>query len=111
MSLFGVYREPRLEVPALAKAIRDFPCCLMVPGVCIGNRDGVMWCHDNSEELGKGKGLKSHDPFGAAGCKPCHDYVDGIDGQRHDDRFELMRMGHYRTLYLLFKEKKVRVTP
>lgn len=106
MSFFGVFREPRLEIPALPKAIRGFPCCLMVPGVCIGDRDGVMWCHDNSESLGKGKGLKSHDCFGAAGCLPCHKWVDD---ERHPQRFEVMRRGRDRTLYLLFKEKKLRV--
>lgn len=98
-------REPRLELPKLIAAVRTLEeCTLNVPDICIG-RD-FMACHDNSYQAGKGKGLKSHDCFIAAGCLPCHKY---IDDSRHEDRWEIMRKARDRTLYLLFKTGKLKV--
>lgn len=100
-------REPRLEIPALTKAVRDFPCTLEVPGVCWGFREGcIVWCHSNKDRHGKGKGLKAHDCFGAAGCTPCHRYVDTHRGPEVD---EIMQRGRDRTLYLLFERGKLKV--
>jgi hypothetical protein len=97
-------REPRLEIPALIRAVRELPCTLRVEGVCI-DRD-VIAAHSNNEKHGKGKGLKSHDCFVAAACPPCHDW---IDRNRHEERWEIMERGMDRTLYLLFKNGKLKV--
>jgi len=98
-------REPRLEIPALIRAVRDLPCTIAIPGVCIG-RD-IVACHSNEDRHGKGKGAKAHDCFIAAGCPPCHDW---IDRNRHPERWDIMARARDRTLYLLFKNGKVKVT-
>lgn len=99
-------REPRLEIPKLIEAVRGLPCTIRIPGLCI-DRD-TFAAHSNAEEHGKAKGAKSHDCFIAAACQPCHDY---IDTKRDPNRWEIMRKGRDRTLYLLFKEKKLMVIP
>lgn len=108
MNLLGVFREPRLEVPAYLEAVRQIDQCTIRSPACVGIRDGIMACHSNESILGKGKGCKTHDPFAVAGCPPCHTY---IDDSRHEDRFDLMRLAHFRTLYILFRDKKVKATP
>lgn len=37
----------------------------------------ACWCHSNSYEHGKGRGIKAHDIFGFYGCMRCHDWYDG----------------------------------
>lgn len=99
-------REPRLEIPSLTRAVRGFPCTFRVPGVCAGGTDTTVWCHSNEEQHGKGKGLKSHDCHGAAGCYACHLWYDTT---RDAQRAEVFRQAKDRTLYLLFKEGKLKV--
>lgn len=99
-------REPRLLLPALTRAVRGFPCTLRVPDVCIGGTDTTVWCHSNDQLHGKGVGLKSHDCFGAAGCAACHKWIDST---RDPERWEIMNRGRDETLYLLFKEGKLKV--
>lgn len=106
MSLFGVFREPRLVIPALTDSARGQDCTLMVPNVCNGNPETTTWAHSNQDRHGKGKGLKSHDPFGAFACSACHDWYDR---ERHPDRHEVFERGRDRTLYRLFESKKLRV--
>lgn len=99
-------REPRLEIPALIKAVRGLPCTLRIPGVCI-DRD-TFAAHSNAESHGKAKGGKSHDCFIASACKPCSDW---LDVERHPERWDVMRRAMDRTLYLLFKSGKLKVIP
>lgn len=108
MGMLSNFREPRLEIPPLLEVVREAPCMLRVPGICRGGNPDYpsMACHSNDSWHGKGKGLKSHDPFVCAGCKPCHDYVDDA---RHEDRWDLMQAGRDRTLYWLFLNKKLTV--
>lgn len=106
MSLFGVFREPRLVIPALTATARGQPCTLMVPNVCNGNPETTTWAHSNQDRHGKGKGLKAHDVFGAFACSACHNWLDRA---RDPNRVEVFERGRDRTLYILFKEKKLKV--
>lgn len=97
-------REPHLALPKLLVAVRQLPCTLRIPNVCI-DRD-VCAAHSNEDDHGKGKGLKAHDCFIAAACPPCHDH---IDRRRDPERWEIMRRARDRTLYLLFKNRLLQV--
>jgi hypothetical protein len=103
VSLLGMFREPRIEMPRLTNLAQDeqlFPTCTIKAPGCIGFlRGGMVWCHSNLERHGKGKGLKAHDCFGAVGCPVCHTWVDTQRGPERDDVFE---RGRDRTLYILF---------
>lgn len=103
MGLLGMFREPRLEVPKLTALANDeqlFPTCTLMAPPCIGFlRGGMVWCHSPLGWHGKGKGLKSHDPFGAVGCPPCHAW---LDNERQPERFDMFLKGHARTFYILF---------
>lgn len=107
MSLFGVFREPRLVLPALTRTAEGEECTLKVPGVCNGRTDTTVWAHSNQDRHGKGKGLKSHDCFGAWSCSACHDWLDRT---RDPDRVDVFERGRDRTLYKLFKDGKLKVT-
>ncbi len=48
-------------------------CTLMIPGICNGNRETVVFAH----RPGGGMGLKGNDLFGAYACSACHDEIDG----------------------------------
>jgi hypothetical protein len=108
VGLISNFREPRLEIPVLLEVVREAPCMLRVPGICKSGHPDYpsMACHSNEYCHGKGKGQKSHDPFVAAGCKPCHDY---LDGDRDPNRWDIMRLGRDRTLYWLFVNNKLAV--
>lgn len=106
MSLLGMFREPRLVMPSLTRTAEGRECTLMVPGVCNGRTDTTVWAHSNQDRHGKGKGLKSHDPFGAWACFACHNWYDqGRDPDRHD----VFERGRDRTFYQLFKEGTLKV--
>lgn len=45
----------------------------------VRNRGDVVACHSNSQEHGKGLGLKAHD-VPAYLCRECHDLIDGRAG-------------------------------
>lgn len=98
-------REPRLELPRYLEAVRSLEECTVRSEDCIG-RGPWEAAHSNEESAGKGKWLKSHDTETACACIPCHRYVDG---NRHADRFDLMRRGVVRTRYLLFRQGRVKV--
>lgn len=69
-------REPRIEVPTLLKTADGAPCFFRIPGICNGRTDTSVWCHSNEARHGKAVGRKSDDPFGAIGCRACHDWYD-----------------------------------
>lgn len=108
MGLLSNFREPPLAIPALLEVVREAPCMLRVPNICRSGHPDYpsMACHSNESCHGKGKHLKSHDCFVAAGCKPCHDYIDVA---RHADRWDVMRIARDRTLYWLFANHKLAV--
>jgi hypothetical protein len=99
-------REPRLELPALTRTANGEDCTLRIFGVCNRDPATTTWAHSNEESHGKGKGLKSHDCFGAFACSACHDWYDrGRDPERH----EAFRKARDRTLYVLFAKGKLKV--
>lgn len=69
-------RDPPIEIPALREVVRGAPCTFRIPGVQHAPQETTCWCHSNESRHGKGVGLKSHDIFGAIGCKACHDWYD-----------------------------------
>lgn len=112
LSLFGQWREPRLDIKALRETARGQECTFRVPNVCNSNKETTVWAHSNKGRHGKGVGLKSHDPFGAFACSACHDWYDNklpnVSADAKDEAFELARD---RTLYLLFRDGKLKVMP
>lgn len=56
-------------------------CTLMIPGICNGNRETVVFAHRPG--LGSGMGIKNHDIFGAYACSSCHDEMDGKTHRRY----------------------------
>jgi hypothetical protein len=101
-------REPRLLIPALLKAARGMPCTLRIPDICNGNPETTVWAHSNYQRHGKGVGLKAHDCFGCFACSACHCW---LDAGRAETRFQEFLRAHDETLYLLFKEGKLKVIP
>jgi hypothetical protein len=62
---------------------RDCPHCMS----CRSHNDGsVVAAHSNSQEFGKGMGIKASDAAIAFLCDDCHSLVDGRTGKL--DRFE-----------------------
>ena len=104
-------REPRLEVPRLVALAKDAPCMLRIPKVCNGNPATTVWCHSNQDRHGKGKGLKSHDCFGAFGCSACHDWIDNkVPNIPHEEKVAAFELGRDRTTLYLWRNQLVRVT-
>jgi Protein of unknown function (DUF1364) len=60
----------------LTKLAKGQECRIRVPSYCNGNPDTSVWCHVRLSGI-SGMSLKSLDLFGAIGCNPCHDVVDG----------------------------------
>lgn len=106
VSILGMFREPRLVLPALTRTAEGRDCTLMVSGVCNRRTDTTVWAHSNQDKHGKGKGLKSHDCFGAWACFACHEWLDRT---RAPEREEVFERGRDRTLYQLFKDGLLKV--
>ena len=66
----------------LLEAIASLPCQLQVIGVCAGPDAPCCACHSNQSRDGKGRGIKAHDSRAAAGCAPCHDWLDQGQSER-----------------------------
>lgn len=107
VSLLGTFREPRLVLPALTRTAQGQECMMRVPGVCNGRTDTTVWAHSNFDRHGKGKGLKAHDCFGAWACMACHDWLDRT---RDPERQEVFDRARDRTLYVLFRDGRLKVT-
>lgn len=86
----------------LLDAVRSLPCQFQIEGVCEG---GVASdpCHSNFAKHGKGKSLKAHDCFVAAGCRACHREVDQGHRFNREERIELWQRAFERTLLLLWQ--------
>jgi len=65
-----------LTIKELRATAAGQPCQFNVPGVCLRTTDTTVWCHSNEGRHGKGRGIKAHDPFGAWGCRACHQWYD-----------------------------------
>lgn len=64
-------KNPRYENRRLLDLARDQPCANC------GRQDGTtVAAHANWSLYGKGKSIKSHDPFHAWLCGPCHAWLD-----------------------------------
>ena len=68
-------RAPRFESKALRDSARGQPCTFCIVGVCNGNPETTVLCHDRRGLLGKG--MKPDDYNAAFGCSACHDVLDG----------------------------------
>jgi len=67
----------RLELPKLRKAMKGQQCTLNTPFCCYDSST-VVGCHINTE--GGKMGGKSDDTSMIAGCRTCHDAIDGRNG-------------------------------
>lgn len=91
------YRNRRL-----LDAIRELPCQFRIPGVCEGGVNSDP-CHSNQMRHGKGKSLKAHDIFAAAGCRACHREVDQGMKLSREDRIHYWQVAHERTMLMLWQ--------
>lgn len=83
------------KMSSIRKSARGEQCTINLSGVCNGDPQTVVWCHENSYAAGKGMGLKARDEFGAYGCHACHMVYDGqhkrpawLSEEEVDFRFE-----------------------
>jgi hypothetical protein len=60
----------------LTKLAKGQECRIRVPSYCSGDPEQSVWCHVRLIDI-SGMSYKSLDLFGAIGCNPCHDVVDG----------------------------------
>ena len=92
----------------LLDAVRELPCQFQIPGVCEGGV-GSDPAHSNQQRHGKGKSMKAHDCFIAAGCRACHREVDQGMRLSRDDRIHYWQVAHDRTMLLLWQRGIIRV--
>ncbi len=86
----------------LLETARDQAC------VNCGSRHGVVACHSNLQEHGKGLGIKASDVFTAHLCRACHAALDGRDRflTKEEKRDFFYRMWA-RTMLRLFETGRV----
>lgn len=76
---------PKIRSRAYLDGIRGMPCTLriasFVPGHACAPEDTVVPCH--LPVMGKGMATKTSDLFVVAGCRHCHDLLDGRDSRVH----------------------------
>ncbi|WP_354684421.1 nuclease domain-containing protein [Cupriavidus necator] len=68
-------RRPMSE-RRFTEACRGEPCYLLIPGAPAHPLESVVPCHSNSQEHGKGMGIKADDRFSVPGCGWCHHQID-----------------------------------
>jgi len=81
---------PKVRSDALRQSCDGFPCSLRLAGLLglpCAPMSTVVGCH--LPVIGKGVGTKVSDIFIAAGCKTCHDILDGVGEYRAiiEDRY------------------------
>lgn len=94
----------------LAHKIQE--CQLQIPGICIGWSDhGCEPAHANAWHpvYGKGMSRKAHDIYTCASCHPCHVALDRSGKLSGEEKHELWRIGHSRTLLELFRRGYLKV--
>lgn len=104
-------KSPRWECKSLTNLSKHYDCqhC--------GEHGMSVAAHSNQQEHGKGMGKKAHDLFIAFLCHRCHTWLDqgmgmdptGVYSDSREDKAEMWRRAHDRTLLALFRDGKVRV--
>ena len=92
------YRNPKLRELA-----HHAPHCMRCG---VSNHGQVVGAHSDTQEDGKGMGLKAHDLL-AYVCGECNDYFSG-PGPREERRLEFYR-AYYRSMLWAFKDEFVKV--
>lgn len=67
-------KAPRFESKSLRDSARGRPCAFRIPGVCCGDPETTVLCHDRRGFLGAG--MKPDDWDAGFGCARCHDVMD-----------------------------------
>ena len=92
----------------LRRSAQDAPHCM-----CCGkaNYDGQQLCLAHSNELRHGRGAyhKSHDVFGAILCADCHYDVDRNPNLTKEEKREIHRLAHDKTLLWWVRNGYLRV--
>lgn len=95
-----MYRNSRIT-----KSAKGMPCAN-----CGFENGTTVWAHSNKSCHGHGRGIKSHDIFGAYLCFNCHNWYDGRDASDLDpsmrfgldEKQDMWRASHDKSLiYLL----------
>ena len=68
-------KAPRYESKTLRDSAHGQPCAFRIVGVCNGNPETTVLCHDRRGLLGKS--VKPDDFNAGFGCSSCHDVMDG----------------------------------
>lgn len=103
-------REPRWECKKLTDMARHYHC--MNCGIDDGT---IVSAHSNSGRHGKGMARKAHDVFVAFLCFRCHGWLDQGAGRDPtniygpDDKQEMWRHAHDKTLLRLFIDGRLRI--
>lgn len=92
---------------ALLNLASELPCMFGIYGVCEGGRGEP--CHSNQARHGKGKSLKAHDLFFAAGCRACHRELDQGTRFTREEKAAMWQDAFERTLLTLFQRNLVGV--
>lgn len=92
----------------LLEAVRNLPCQFQImeiegKRVCEGGEYSQA-CHSNQQLHGKGKSMKAHDCFIAAGCPSCHREVDQGMRLSREMRIHYFQVAHDRTMLLLWQK-------
>lgn len=85
----------------------QLPCMFGLLGICEGGKGEP--CHSNQARHGKGKSLKAHDCFFAAGCRACHRELDQGTRFTREEKEAIWQDAFERTLLTLFQRKLVGV--
>lgn len=102
------FHDPNFRCRRLLDAIRELPCQLQIPGVCEGGVASQP-CHSNFQKHGKGKSMKAHDCYVAAGCAACHRELDQGYKLEREERVELFQRAMERTWLLLWQRGLIEV--
>jgi hypothetical protein len=82
---------------------------------CFAEDGTIVSAHSNASHHGKGKSIKAHDIFIAWLCFRCHQYYDegagpdptGVWGPSREDKQEMWRRAHDRTMLNLVMERRL----
>lgn len=92
--------------PKLLRYAKDAPHCM----ACGRHNSGdVVMAHANWAEYGKGMSIKANDWAVAAMCGRCHSELDQGSKMDREDRKEVWRRAHVKTLAWLFETGRLAV--
>lgn len=95
---------------ALLDAIHKIQECQLQTPACIGFQEhGSEPAHANWSRYGKGMQIKAHDCFIAAGCHPCHAYIDQGSKLSNEEKLDYWQRGFERTVLALWARELVKV--